>query len=96
MGDTAKGNDATARLKAVELSLQESIAGIDFTANGLVLRRQAFNGIGNTTVFEFQAIISRNGFGCCGEATFVEGFIEQDTRIVTGKRSPNGGTGRAW
>lgn len=72
----------------MQFCTQIGVAVVDLTANGFVLRWQTLDRIGNTTVVEGQTILLRDGYWCATEAELVQGFIQQNSCMITGKWPP--------
>jgi hypothetical protein len=67
MGDATEGKNYPIRIHGPELGMEKTVAVTYFGADGLVLGRHAFNGIGDTAVMQFQTITPMEGFRLTGE-----------------------------
>ena len=62
MGDFSQGQDHRPIGQALDFLREKPVALADFAANGFILRRQAFDRIGDATVDQFQSIVGVQGF----------------------------------
>ena len=91
MGDHAQRQDHTRR-SAAKLGGEVAIAAPDFLRQGLVLRRQALYRVADAAVGQHQGIVGALGDRLAGEAEGMQRPVEQDARMIAGKR-PSGAVG---
>jgi hypothetical protein len=102
--NTAEREHHGSRRDGVQFICEKAITGVDLRTNGLVVRRQALDRVGDAAVQQRQAIVRGQRFRSRAEAELVQGLVEQDsgpcmpgaspTISSRAATSPNGGTGR--
>jgi hypothetical protein len=63
VGDQAQGQDGRAAWQGRQFGLEIGVAALDFGSLRLVLRRHAFDRVGDAAADESQAIVGGNGGG---------------------------------
>jgi hypothetical protein len=83
---TQRHYDSISR-QSLEFVREILVARIDFCTDRLVAGRQAFHGIGDAAIDEFEAIVSRFRMVARAEAVLVQHLVQQDTRVIARERS---------
>jgi len=64
------------------------ITGVDLRADRLVVRRQAFHCVSDTTITQLQVVIGCQRFFMRCETELVQHLVQQNTRMIAGKWPP--------
>jgi hypothetical protein len=74
--------------QCLQLVRKIRVAGVDLGADGLVFRWLALRRVRGAAIDEFQTIICGFGMIATGESVFMHFLIEQNPRVIPGKRTP--------
>ncbi len=88
--DPPQGEHRGALRQRGELGREIRVALADFGGKGLVVRRQAFDRVGDARVDEPQRVASAKRLGFAAETEVEQGSIEQNAGIVAGEGPPRG------
>jgi len=74
----------------MKLRAQVIITGADLPTRRLIFRRQAFDGVGDAAVDQFQTVFPVCGISLVTETKFIQGVVQKDARKITGEWSAAG------
>src|SRR5437588_5319765 len=88
MRDGAESKDRPKPRQSVDFGGQKPAAVRDFARFGLVLRRDAANGISDAHAPKLQAVVRMGGIVALGEPELAQSPIEQPAGVIAGERAP--------
>ena len=88
MGNLSERKDDRIVRDDVNFGTKKAVAGSNLDTDRLVGRWQTLDGVGDATATQYQVVVCTLGIGPTGQSQLMQGLVQEDACVVTGKWSP--------